>query len=93
MSRPALYRALSGEGSPGFATITKVMRAPGLKPREAPHQSRLPDVGRDPYETCARFLNIDTAEGASNCSHARLLVVRTGPRARRTASPASGGRQ
>jgi probable addiction module antidote protein len=31
MSRPALYRALSGEGNPEFATITKVMHALGLK--------------------------------------------------------------
>jgi probable addiction module antidote protein len=31
MSRPALYRALSGKGNPEFATITKVMRALGLK--------------------------------------------------------------
>ncbi len=31
MSRPALYRALSGTGNPEFATITKVMHALGLK--------------------------------------------------------------
>jgi probable addiction module antidote protein len=31
MSRPALYRALSGTGNPEFATIAKVMRALGLK--------------------------------------------------------------
>ncbi|BCW90118.1 hypothetical protein sos41_32860 [Alphaproteobacteria bacterium SO-S41] len=31
MSRPALYRALSGEGKPEFATIMKVMKALGLK--------------------------------------------------------------
>ena len=31
MSRPALYRALSGKGNPEFATITKVMNALGLK--------------------------------------------------------------
>lgn len=31
MSRSALYRALSGEGNPEFATITKVMKALGLK--------------------------------------------------------------
>ena len=31
MSRPALYRALSGKGNPEFATIAKVMRALGLK--------------------------------------------------------------
>jgi probable addiction module antidote protein len=31
MSRPALYRALSGKGNPEFATVTKVMRALGLK--------------------------------------------------------------
>jgi probable addiction module antidote protein len=31
MSRPALYRALSGRGNPEFATIAKIMRALGLK--------------------------------------------------------------
>jgi probable addiction module antidote protein len=31
MSRPALYRALSGKGNPEFATIAKVMHALGLK--------------------------------------------------------------
>lgn len=31
MSRPALYRALSGKGNPEFATITKVMSALGLR--------------------------------------------------------------
>lgn len=31
MSRPALYRALSGKVSPEFATIMKVMHALGLK--------------------------------------------------------------
>jgi probable addiction module antidote protein len=31
MSRPALYRALSGAGNPEFATIAKVMRALGLR--------------------------------------------------------------
>jgi probable addiction module antidote protein len=31
MSRPALYRALSGRGNPEFATIAKVMRALGLE--------------------------------------------------------------
>ena len=31
MSREGLYKALSGEGNPSFATITKVMHALGLK--------------------------------------------------------------
>jgi probable addiction module antidote protein len=31
MSRPALYKALSGEGNPEFATIIKVLRALGIK--------------------------------------------------------------
>ena len=31
MSRSALYRALSGESNPEFATIAKVMKALGLK--------------------------------------------------------------
>lgn len=31
MSRPALYRALSGEGNPEFATIIRVMQALGVK--------------------------------------------------------------
>jgi probable addiction module antidote protein len=46
MSRPALYRALSGTGSPEFATIAKVMRALGLRmmaartrPRQDPRRT------------------------------------------------------
>jgi len=31
MSRAALYKALSGEGNPEFATILKVMKALGLE--------------------------------------------------------------
>jgi probable addiction module antidote protein len=31
MSRPALYKALSGEGNPEFATIMKVTKALGLE--------------------------------------------------------------
>jgi DNA-binding phage protein len=31
LSRESLYKALSGERSPGFDTILKVMRALGLK--------------------------------------------------------------
>lgn len=31
MSRPALYKALSGEGNPEFATIMKVLQALGIK--------------------------------------------------------------
>jgi probable addiction module antidote protein len=31
MSREGLYKALSGEGNPTFATITKVARALGLR--------------------------------------------------------------
>ncbi|AYG66364.1 MULTISPECIES: addiction module antidote protein [unclassified Rhizobium] len=31
MNRSALYRALSGEGNPEFATILKVVKALGLK--------------------------------------------------------------
>lgn len=31
MTREGLYKALSGEGNPSFATITKVMHALGLK--------------------------------------------------------------
>ena len=30
MSRPALYKALSGEGNPEFATIMKVLHALGI---------------------------------------------------------------
>jgi probable addiction module antidote protein len=42
MSRPALYRALSGKISPEFATIMKVMHALGLKlaPAKAPAKQR-----------------------------------------------------
>jgi probable addiction module antidote protein len=38
MSRPALYRALSGNGNPEFATIVKVMQALGIK--LAPERAR-----------------------------------------------------
>ena len=31
LAREGLYKALSGEGNPSFATITKVMHALGLK--------------------------------------------------------------
>lgn len=31
ISREGLYKALSGEGNPGFATVLKVVKAPGLK--------------------------------------------------------------
>jgi probable addiction module antidote protein len=38
MSRPALYKALSGEGNPEFATIMKVLRGLGIKltPKTSP---------------------------------------------------------
>ncbi|MDP9838362.1 putative addiction module antidote protein [Neorhizobium huautlense] len=38
MSRPALYKALSGEGNPEFATIMKVLQALGIKltPKTSP---------------------------------------------------------
>jgi probable addiction module antidote protein len=36
MSRSALYRALSGDRNPEFATILKVMKALGLKLRSEP---------------------------------------------------------
>jgi probable addiction module antidote protein len=36
MSRSALYRALSGDRNPEFATILKVMKALGLKLRSGP---------------------------------------------------------
>ena len=35
LSRESLYKALSGERSPGFDTILKVVNAPGLKLRAA----------------------------------------------------------
>ncbi|MFZ1101637.1 MAG: addiction module antidote protein [Hyphomicrobiaceae bacterium] len=41
MSRPALYRALSGKGNPEFATIAKVMRALGLKLTPTRARSRI----------------------------------------------------
>ena len=31
ISREGLYKALSGEVNPGFATVLKVVKAPGLK--------------------------------------------------------------
>lgn len=37
MSRSALYRALSGERNPEFATILKVMKALGLKMKSMPY--------------------------------------------------------
>jgi probable addiction module antidote protein len=42
MSRPALYRALSGTGNPEFVTITKVMRALGLKLAPVKARSEMP---------------------------------------------------
>jgi probable addiction module antidote protein len=36
MGRESLYKALSGEGNPSFATILKVTHALGLKLRAAP---------------------------------------------------------
>jgi probable addiction module antidote protein len=36
LSRQALYKALSGEGNPGFDTIAKVMRALGLRMAPVP---------------------------------------------------------
>jgi probable addiction module antidote protein len=31
ISRPGLYKALSGEGNPGFATVDKILHAFGLR--------------------------------------------------------------
>jgi probable addiction module antidote protein len=42
MSRPALYKALSGEGNPEFGTIMKVLHALGIK--LAPKTSALAHV-------------------------------------------------
>lgn len=39
MGRESLYKALSGEGNPSFATILKVMHALGLKLHAAPVQA------------------------------------------------------
>jgi probable addiction module antidote protein len=39
MSREGLYKALSGDGNPSFATVMKVARALGLRIRFAPIQS------------------------------------------------------
>ena len=36
MTREGLYKALSGEGNPSFATVTKVARALGFKLTLAP---------------------------------------------------------
>ena len=33
LGRESLYKALLPEGNPGFATVLKVMRAPGLRLR------------------------------------------------------------
>ncbi len=51
MSRPALYRALSGKGNPEFATIAKVMRALGLK--LAPVKRTTCTVGRRTTKSAA----------------------------------------
>jgi probable addiction module antidote protein len=45
MSRSALYRALSGDRNPEFATILKVMKALGLKLRSGSHDC--PPAERD----------------------------------------------
>ncbi len=50
MSRAALYKALSGEGNPEFATIMKVMTALGLELTPALAQNRAaetPAAGED----------------------------------------------
>jgi probable addiction module antidote protein len=39
LSREALYRALSGEGNPEFATVVKVMNAFGLRLMPVPAQA------------------------------------------------------
>ena len=44
MNRSALYRALSGEGNPEFATILKVVRALGLKLTPVPINERESDA-------------------------------------------------
>jgi probable addiction module antidote protein len=36
LGRESLYKALSGEGNPSFATILKVTHALGIKPHAAP---------------------------------------------------------
>ena len=41
LSRESLYKALSGERSPGFDTILKVMRALGLKLHAEPVQANI----------------------------------------------------
>ena len=44
VSRESLYRALSNEGNPEFATILKVMNAMGLRMSVAPAEPALPPV-------------------------------------------------
>ncbi len=39
MGRESLYKALSGEGNPSFATILKVMHALGLQLHAAPRRA------------------------------------------------------
>lgn len=39
MGRESLYKALSGDGNPSFATILKVMRALGIKLHASPLQA------------------------------------------------------
>nr|WP_028753107.1 addiction module antidote protein [Rhizobium leucaenae] len=44
MNRSALYRALSGDGNPEFATILRVVRALGLKLTPVPVVERKSDA-------------------------------------------------
>jgi probable addiction module antidote protein len=44
MNRSALYRALSGDGNPEFATILKVVKALGLKLTPVPAAERESDA-------------------------------------------------
>lgn len=39
LGRESLYKALSGEGNPSFATILKVMHALGMQLHAAPRQA------------------------------------------------------
>ena len=54
LSRESLYKALSGERSPGFDTVLKVIAALGLKL----HAKTNPEFGlRDPQDTPAHARN------------------------------------
>ena len=54
LSRESLYKALSGERTPGFDTILKVVRALGMELRAVPLQNRQPGRQQHAADDAAR---------------------------------------